>query len=116
MLHEHPRVGTRVRPMTTVDLRHHRVEVAAAGRGRRRQELDILGKERHDRERADDVVRPPGRAVRGVPPRPLAGGDLRGEQRDLQTGTLVLPVARLDNDSGERCTPADHLGVVAGTR
>src|SRR3989454_10601306 len=40
-LHEHPRVGTRVRPMTTVDLRHHRVEVAAAGGGRRRPEVSI---------------------------------------------------------------------------
>ena len=111
--------------MRAIDLRDHRIHVPPARRRGRCEEIGVLGKERDDRDRADDIIRPPWRPIRGVATWTTAGiGGGRSEERDLES----VPVQRgggprprsgpacLDRHSRERSAPADHLGVLAGTR
>ena len=101
--------------MRAVDLRDHRVEIPAPRGWRRREKIGVLGKERHDRDRAHDVVRPSRSTVSGVPARSPADVGCRCEEGHLQASPLRGP-AGVDGDTRKWSAPPDHFDVVASTR
>jgi hypothetical protein len=101
--------------MRPLDLREHRVEVAAARTRSRAEQLDVLGKERDHDELAGDIVGARARAIEEVASRPAALAVGRREEHELDAS---MPLGAIDLHAGaaRRRAPADELGVVVRAR
>ena len=99
-LFQEVRVTVQLARVVGIDLREQRVEEAAASLPRPFDQLQVVGPEEHDPERADHIARPPGNAVDGEPAGRAGGGTWTDADPDLQRPP---PGVGLDAAADARC-------------